>query len=139
MKIPEKTIKPIRNYHLESDILFEKENKEKEKKRIKGAKINYESKDEPEKKVRIRRILGNEFKRSYEEIKIPRKNVKYKNEPHPDNGLVYDFTNNPFRLGKTNKRLMPEKLNETVPKIEKGKKMFLIKNNEDPGSSLINN
>ena len=33
---------------------------------------------------------------------------------------------------------MPEKMNETMPKTEKGKKLFLIKNNEDPGSSLIN-
>ena len=125
--------------HFSSLFLFEKTYNEKEKKGIKGPSINYESKNEPQKKGRIRRILGNEFKRTYEEIEpIPRKNIKYKNEPHPDNGLVYDFTNNPFRLGKTDKRLMPEKMNETMPKIEKGKKLFLIKNNEDPGSSLIN-
>ena len=34
---------------------------------------------------------------------------------------------------------MPEKLFETEPKVEKGKKLFNIKNNEDPGSSLCNN
>ena len=78
--------------------------------------------------------------RIYEEIDlITKKTAKYKNEPHPDNGLVYDFSNNPFRVGKTNKKLMPEKMNETVPvsKFEKGKKLFLKKNNEDPGSSLL--
>ena len=61
--------------------------------------------------------------RTYEEIDpVTKKTPKYKNEPNPDNGLVYDFSNNPFRVGKTNKKLMPEKLNETVPKFEKGKK-----------------
>ena len=129
----------IRNYHLESDILFQKGTNEKEKKGIKGPKINYESKFDQQKKGKIRRIVGKELKRTYEETDpISKKTVKYKNEPNPDNGLVYDFSNNPFRVGKTNKRLMPEKLNETEPKAEKGKKLFLIKNNEDPGSSLLN-
>ena len=27
-------------------------------------------------------------------------------------------------------------MNETVPKIQRGKKLFMKKNNEDPGSSL---
>jgi hypothetical protein len=77
--------------------------------------------------------------RTYDEIDpVSKKTAQYKNEPHPDNGLVYDFSNNPFRIGKTNKKYLPEKLNETEPKIEKGKKLFLIKNNEDPGSSLLN-
>lgn len=130
--------KGIRSYHLESDILFKKDNKEKEKKGIRGPTINYESKNEPQKKGKIRRYLRKEFNRTYEEIDpISKKTAKYKNEPHPDNGLVYDFSNNPFRIGKTNKKLMPEKMNETVPKTAKGKKLFLIKNNEDPGSSLL--
>ena len=130
--------KGIRSYHLESDILFKKDNNEKEKKGIKGPKINYESKNEPQKKGKIRRYLRKELMRTYEEIEpITKKTAKYKNEPNPDNGLVYDFSNNPFRVGKTNKKLMPEKLNETVPKFEKGKKLFLKKNNEDPGSSLL--
>ena len=129
----------IRSYHLESDILFQKKYNEKEKKGIKGPKINYESNHDQQKKGKIRRIEGKEFMRTYEEMEpISKKNVKYKNEPNPDNGLVYDFSNNPFRVGKTNKRLMPEKLYETMPHVEKGKKLFLIKNNEDPGSSLIN-
>ena len=77
--------------------------------------------------------------RTYEEMQPKSIKInKLKNEPHPDNGLVYDFTYKPYKIGKTNKRLIPEKMNETEPKIEKGKKLFLIKNNEDPGSSLIN-
>ena len=82
--------------------------------------------------------MGKEFMRTSEVMKPSfKKNVKYKNEPNPDNGLVYDFSNNPFKIGKTYKKIQPEKLYETVPKVEKGKKLFLIKNNEDPGSSLV--
>ena len=40
-------------------------------------------------------------------------------------------------MGKTEKKLMPEKMKETVPKIQRTKKLFLKKNNEDPGSSLV--
>ena len=77
--------------------------------------------------------------RTYEEIDpVNKKTAKYKNEANPDNGLVYDFSKNPFRIGKTNKRLMPEKMNETEPKVEKGKKLFKKKNNEDPRSTLWN-
>jgi hypothetical protein len=77
--------------------------------------------------------------RTYEEIDpVNKKTAKYKNEANPDNVLVYDFSNNPFRIGKTNKRLMPEKMNETEPKLEKGKKLFKKKNNEDPRSTLWN-
>jgi len=32
---------------------------------------------------------------------------------------------------------MPEKMKETVLKIQRGKKLFMKKNNEDPGSSLV--
>ena len=117
--------------------MFTKGNNPKDKRTIKSSKINYESIKDPQKKGKIRRILGKEFERTTKEIDpSSKKNVKYKNEPNPDNGLVYDFSNNPFRVGKTNKRLMPEKLFETEPKVEKGKKFFNIKNNEDPGSSL---
>ena len=132
--------KGIRSYHLESDILFKKKDNIKEKKSIRGPEINYESINEPEKKGKIRRIIGKEQMRTFEEIDpISKKSAKYKNEAHPDNGLAYDFTNNPFRVGKTNKKLMPEKLNETIPNIEKGKKLFIKKNNEDPRSTLWNN
>ena len=132
--------KGIRSYHLESDILFKKKDNIKEKKGIRGPEINYESINEPQKKGKIRRFIGKEQMRTYEEIDpISKKSAKYKNEPHPDNGLVYDFTNNPFRVGKTNKKLMPEKLNETTPHFEKGKKLFMKKNNEDPRSTLWNN
>ena len=135
---PKNTGKAIRSYHLESDILFTKGNNQKEKKPIRGAKINYETMNEPQKKGKIRRILGKELNRTTEEIEpISKKTVKYKNEPNPDNGLVYDFSNNPFRVGKTNKRLMPEKMNETSPKLVKGKKLYNRKNNEDAGSSLL--
>lgn len=117
--------------------MFTKGNNQKEKRAIKSSKINYESINDPQKKGKIRRILGKEFERTTKEIDpASKKNVKYKNDPNPDNGLVYDFSNNPFRIGKTNKKLMPEKLFETEPKAEKGKKLFNIKNNEDPGSSL---
>ena len=51
--------------------------------------------------------------------------------------MAFDFTNKPVYIGKTNKRLMPEKMKETVPKIQRGKKLFMKKNNEDPGSSLV--
>ena len=129
----------IRNYHLESDILFQKGTKKKEKKGIKGPKTNFESEFQPQKKAKIRRIVGKELERTYKEMDpVSKKTARYKNEPNPENGLVYDFSNNPFRVGKTNKKLMPEKLNETEPTVGKGKKLFLIKNNEDPGSSLIN-
>jgi len=135
---PRNTGKAIRSYHLESDILFTKGKNQKEKKAIKSSKINYETINEPQKKLKIRRILGKELVTSTEEMDpISKKTVKYKNKPNPDNGLVYDFTNNSFRVGKTNKRLMPEKMNETVPKIQRGKKLFMKKNNEDPGSSLV--
>jgi len=136
---PKQGYNAIRSYHLESDILFQKGKNEKEKKGIKSAKINNETRNEPQKMGKIRRIEGKEFKRTYEEFQPKSIKInKSKNEPNPDNGLAYDFTYKPFKIGKTNKRLMPEKLNETEPKMEKGKKLFLIKNNEDPGSSLIN-
>ena len=128
----------IRSYHLESDILFQKKYNEKEKKGIRGPKNNFESRNDLQKKEKMRKIDGREFMRTCEVMRPSfKKNIRYKNEPHPDNGLVYDFSNKPFRIGKTEKKLMPEKLYETAPKVEKGKKLFLIKNNEDPGSSLI--
>ena len=82
--------------------------------------------------------MGREFLRTYDEWELTsKKTAKYKNEPNPDNGLAFDFSNKPIELGKTNKRLMPEKMKETVPKIQRGKKLFMKKNNEDPGSSLV--
>ena len=138
-KEPRQRYNAIRSYHLESDILFQKGKNEKEKKTIKSSKINNETRNEPQKMGKIRRIEGKEFKRTYEEFQPKSIKInKSKNEPNPDNGLAYDFTSKPNKIGKTNKRLMPEKMNETEPKMEKGKKLFLIKNNEDPGSSLIN-
>ena len=124
-------------YHLESDIFFTKSSNDKTKKPIRGGKINYESKIEP-KKEKNKKIERKEFLRTYEEWDLgSKKSAKYKNEPHPDNGLVYDFSNKPVFMGKTEKKLMPEKMKETVPKIQRTKKLFLKKNNEDPGSSLV--
>ena len=79
------------------------------------------------------------YNRTYEEWDLgSKKSTKYKNEPHPDNGLVYDFTKKPVYIGNTGKKVNPEKLKETVPKIQRTKKLYLKKNNEDPGSSLTN-
>ena len=126
------------NYYLESDIFFTKNGNDKEKKPIRGGKINYESKVETKKDEKKRKILGKEFVRTYEEWDLgSKKSAKYKNEPNPDNGLVFDFSQKPINIGITGKRLMPEKKKETVPKIQRTKKLFLKKNNEDPGSSLI--
>ncbi len=52
----------IRNYHLESDVLFQKGTKEKEKKGIKGPQINYESQFQPQKKGKIKELLEKNFK-----------------------------------------------------------------------------
>jgi hypothetical protein len=122
--------------YLESDILFRKECKVEENKVIYGAKRNEESKIEQNKIEKRRQNLGKEFLRTYEEIDpMGRKNMKYKNEPNPDNGLAFDFSNNAGKI-KTGKKILPEKISETVPKIQRGKKIYGIKNNEDPGSSL---
>ena len=135
---PNQTAKGIRKYNLESDILFTKNIQEKKKNVIRSGKVNIESKIEPKKEEKNKKQVGKEFIRTYDEWDLTsKKTVKYKNDPNPDNGLVFDFSNKPFNLGKTNKRLMPEKMKETVPKIQRGKKLFMKKNNEDPGSSLF--
>ena len=136
---PEQTSKGIRTYHLESDILFTKNAPEEKKSSIKRGTKNNESKIEIKKEDNNKtKKVGREFLRSYDEWDLSsKKTVKYKNEPNPDNGLAFDFSNKPVELGKTNKRLMPEKMKETVPKIQRGKKLFMKKNNEDPGSSLV--
>ena len=110
---------------------------ENNKKSIRGGTKNIESKIETQKEDKIKKNVGREFLRTYDEWELgSKKTAKYKNEPNPDNGLAFDFSKKPFELGKTNKRLMPEKMKETVPKIQRGKKLFMKKNNEDPGSSL---
>ena len=136
---PNQISKGIRDYHLQSDILFTKTNPDEKKvKSIRGGKFNLESTIEPKKEEKIKKNVGREFQRTYEEWDLSsKKTVKYKNQPNPDNGLAFDFRDKPVCIGKTNKRLMPEKMNETVPKIQRGKKLFMKKNNEDPGSSLI--
>ena len=136
---PNQIAKGIRNYHLQSDILFTKNNpQEKKVNSIRGGKINFESKIEPKREEAIKKNVGKEFQRSYQEWDLTsKKTAKYKNQPNPDNGLAFDFSDKPVNIGKTNKRLMPEKMEETVPKIQRGKKLFMKKNNEDPGSSLI--
>ena len=106
---------------------------------IKRRPNNIESKIEIKKDEKNNtKNVGRDFIRTYDEWDlISKKTAKYKNEPNPDNGLAFDFSNKPVELGKTNKRLMPEKMKETVPKIQRGKKLFMKKNNEDPGSSLV--
>ena len=132
-------MKGIRTYHLESDILFTKNTPDEKKSGIKSSTKNNESKIEIKKENKNKtKNVGREFLRTYEEWDLSsKKTAKYKNEPNPDNGLAFDFSNKPVELGKTNKRLMPEKMKETVPKIQRGKKLFMKKNNEDPGSSLV--
>ena len=65
---PKNSGKAIRTYHLESDILFTTGNNQKEKKAIRGVKFNYETMNDPQKKGKIRRILGKELNRTNEEI-----------------------------------------------------------------------
>ena len=135
---PNQVAKGIKSYHLESDILFTKNTPEGNKKSIRGGTKNIESKIETQKEDKIKKNVGREFLRTYDEMDLTnKKTAKYKNQPNPDNGLAFDFSKKPFELGKTNKRLMPEKMKETVPKIQRGKKLFMKKNNEDPGSSLV--
>ena len=135
---PYQTTKGIRSYHLQSDILFTKNIPQENKISIKRSTKNNESKIEPKKEEKIKKKVGKEFLRTYDEWDLTsKKTANYKNKPNPDNGLVFDFTKKPVYIGKTNKRLMPEKNKETVPKIQRGKKQFLKKNNEDPGSSLV--
>ncbi len=134
---PNQIPKSFKSYHLQSDILFTKNIPGDNKRSIRGGAKNIESKIEAKKEEKNKKNVGREFLRTYDEMDLTgKKTVKYKNQPNPDNGLVYDFSNKPFELGKTDKRLMPEKMKETVPKIQRGKKMFMKKNKEDPGSSL---
>ena len=134
---PNQISKGIRDYHLQSDILFQKNPSNGEKVNNRGVYKNSESKIEPKKEEKNKKDVGREFLRTYDEWELgSKKTAKYKNQPNPDNGLAFDFSKKPVGLGKTNKRLMPEKMNETVPKIQRGKKLFMKKNNEDPGSSL---
>ena len=134
---PNQISKGIRDYHLQSDILFQKNPSNEEKVNNRGVYKNSESKIEPKKEEKNKKDVGREFLRTYDEWELgSKKTAKYKNQPNPDNGLAFDFSKKPVGLGKTNKRLMPEKMNETVPKIQRGKKLFMKKNNEDPGSSL---
>ena len=134
---PNQTSKGIRSYHLQSDILFTKNTQDKKKNTIQSGYKNAESKIEPKKEEKRKKEVGREFLRTHEEWDLTyNKSRKYKNQPNPDNGLAFDFSNKPMGIGKTNKRLMPEKMKETVPKIQRGKKLFMKKNNEDPGSSL---
>ena len=130
--------KGIRSYHLESDILFTKNPGKEEKSGINRATKNEESKINPEKTEKNKKNVGRDFIRTNDEWDLTsKKTAKYKNEPNPDNGLAFDFSNKPVYIGKTDKKYLPEKRNETEPEIQRGKKLFMKKNNEDPGSSLI--
>ena len=74
---PKNSGKAIRTYHLESDILLTTGNNQKEKKAIRGVKFNYETMNDPQKKGKIRRILGKELNRTTEEIDpISKKSIK---------------------------------------------------------------
>ena len=125
---PNQAPKGIRSYHLESDILFTKNPGKEEKSGINRATKNEESKINPEKTEKIKKNVGRDFIRTNDEWDLTsKKTAKYKNEPNPDNGLAFDFSNKPVYIGKTDKKYLPEKRKETEPEIQRGKKLFMKK------------
>ena len=73
---PNQISKGIRDYHLQSDILFQKNPSNGEKVNNRGVYKNSESKIEPKKEEKNKKDVGREFLRTYDEWELGSKKLR---------------------------------------------------------------
>ena len=126
--------KSNKTYHLDSDIHFQKPDKENQKKTIKKGIFNNETTEEVYDVKGTRKKLISPV---FEESKIAqRKITKERNSADPDNTMAHDFSNGPSMKVKTCIKFNPFKLQESEASVRKGKKIWVEKKKEDANSSI---
>ena len=126
--------KSNKTYHLDSDIYFQKPDKENQKNTIKKGIFNKETTEEVYDVKGTRKKIINPV---FEESKIvQRKITKERNSVDPDNTMAHDFSNGPSMKVKTCIKFNPFKLQESEAPVKKGKKILVEKKKEDANSSI---